>query len=64
MGVMKKLNDTIKKGIRNWLQLTPAGPYAIQIILGIPVHPGHGHAENPYRASRAYGEDYQQYCHG
>ena len=31
MGVMKKLNDTIKKGIRNWLQLTPAGPYAIQI---------------------------------
>lgn len=31
MGVMKKLNNTIKKGIRNWLQITPSGPYAIQI---------------------------------
>lgn len=27
----KKLSDNIKKGIRNWLQITPSSPYAIQI---------------------------------
>lgn len=27
----KKLSDNIKKGIRSWLQITPSGPYAIQI---------------------------------
>lgn len=31
MGVMKKLNDTIRKGVRNWLQIAPSGPYAILI---------------------------------
>lgn len=31
MGAMKKLNEKIKKGVRNWLQITPSGPYAIQI---------------------------------
>ncbi|MSS64591.1 capsid protein [Velocimicrobium porci] len=27
----KQLSDGIKKGIRNWLNIAPAGPYAIQI---------------------------------
>lgn len=31
MGVFKKMSDNIKKGIRNWLQIQPAQPYAIQI---------------------------------
>lgn len=31
MGWMQKLNETIKHGIRSWLNIIPASPYAIQI---------------------------------
>lgn len=31
MGWMQKLNETIKHGIRSWLNIVPASPYAIQI---------------------------------
>lgn len=31
MGLIKKMSDNIKKGIRSWLQVQPAQPYAIQI---------------------------------
>lgn len=31
MGVMQKLSEGIKKGLREWLQVQPAQPYAIQI---------------------------------
>ncbi len=31
MGVIQKLSENIRKGIRNWLQVQPAQPYAIQI---------------------------------
>lgn len=31
MGVIQKLNDNIKRGIRSWLNITPANPYSIQI---------------------------------
>lgn len=31
MGWIQKLNETIKHGIRSWLNIVPASPYAIQI---------------------------------
>lgn len=31
MGILKKMSDGIKKGIRSWLNITPSNPYAIQI---------------------------------
>lgn len=31
MGIIKKMSDNIKKGIRNWLQVTPPAPYGLQI---------------------------------
>lgn len=31
MGVIQKLGDNIKKGLRSWLQIHPASPYKIQI---------------------------------
>lgn len=31
MGVIQKLSDNIKRGIRSWLNVQPASPYAIQI---------------------------------
>lgn len=31
MGVIQKLSNNIKKGLRSWLQITPSSPYAIQI---------------------------------
>lgn len=31
MGLIKKMSENIKKGIRSWLQVQPAQPYAIQI---------------------------------
>ena len=31
MGVIHKLSESIKRGIRSWLNVTPANPYAIQI---------------------------------
>ncbi len=31
MGVIQKLNENIKRGIRNWLEVQPAGQYSIQI---------------------------------
>lgn len=31
MGVIQKLSDNIKKGVRNWLNITPSNPYSIQI---------------------------------
>ena len=31
MGLIHKMNETIKRGIRSWLQVQPAQPYAIQI---------------------------------
>ena len=31
MGVIQKLGDNIKKGLRSWLQIQPASPYKIQI---------------------------------
>ena len=31
MGVLHKLSENIKHGIRSWLNVTPANPYSIQI---------------------------------
>lgn len=31
MGVFNKLSENIKKGVRNWLDITPSSPYAIRI---------------------------------
>lgn len=31
MGILKKMNEGIKKGIRSWLNIIPSNPYAIQI---------------------------------
>ncbi len=31
MGLIKKMSDGIKRGIRSWLNITPSNPYAIQI---------------------------------
>ena len=31
MGVIQKLNENIKRGIRSWLQIQPSSPYSIQI---------------------------------
>lgn len=31
MGVIQKLNENIKRGIRSWLQIQPSNPYSIQI---------------------------------
>lgn len=31
MGVIQKLSDNFKRGLRNWLQIQPANPYSIQI---------------------------------
>lgn len=31
MGILQKMNDEIRKGIRSWLNITPSNPYAIQI---------------------------------
>lgn len=31
MGVIQKLSENIKRGIRSWLNVTPANPYSIQI---------------------------------
>lgn len=31
MGVIQKLSDNIKRGLRTWLQIQPADPYRIQI---------------------------------
>lgn len=31
MGWISKMNDNIRKGIRNWLQIQPSGSYSIQI---------------------------------
>lgn len=31
MGVIRKMSDNIKRGIRSWLNITPANPYSIQI---------------------------------
>lgn len=31
MGVISKLSDNIKRGIRNWLQVQPSAPYSVQI---------------------------------
>lgn len=31
MGVIHKLSDNIKRGLRNWLQIQPSSPYSIQI---------------------------------
>lgn len=31
MGVISRLGDNIKRGIRNWLQIQPSSPYGIQI---------------------------------
>lgn len=31
MGLIKKMSDSIKRGLRSWLNITPSNPYAIQI---------------------------------
>lgn len=31
MGLIKKMSENIKKGIRTWLNIVPASPYNIQI---------------------------------
>ena len=31
MGWISKMNDNIRKGVRNWLQIQPAGSYSIQV---------------------------------
>lgn len=31
MSVMQRVNESIKKGIRSWLNITPANPYSLQI---------------------------------
>ena len=31
MGVMQKLSESIKRGLRSWLNVMPANPYNIQI---------------------------------
>lgn len=31
MGIIKTMGENIRKGIRNWLQMTPGSPYGIQI---------------------------------
>lgn len=31
MGVIQKLSENIKRGLRSWLNVMPANPYSIQI---------------------------------